>query len=100
MNFLKKIMLLFKQKTCIKPNKIGIVGYPSIGKTVYLTTFYGISCVLRQTKKLKVVAGKSQQYFQHKWNQITGVERQFLAKQVEQTQFEFQITPVSSCTIY
>jgi predicted ATPase len=96
MNILGKIAQWFKRFAGIKPIIIGIVGYPGIGKTVYLTTLYGISCVLRQSKKIKVIAGKSQQYFHTKWNQITGVERQFLQKQVQQTQFNFKITLVPS----
>ena len=92
MNGISKLAHWFKCLFGIKPTRIGIVGYPGIGKTVYLTILYGICGVLRKCDKMKVMAGKSQQYFQSKWNQITGVERQFLRGTEHTTHFDFKMT--------
>ncbi|HAI70193.1 MAG TPA: hypothetical protein DCM38_12255 [Gammaproteobacteria bacterium] len=92
MNWISKLAHGFKHLFGIKPTRIGIVGYPGIGKTVYLTILYGICGVLRKCEKMKVMAGKSQQYFHSKWNQITGVERQFLRGTEHATQFDFKMT--------
>jgi hypothetical protein len=82
----------FKRFFGMKPIKIGLVGYPGIGKTVYLTILYGLCAVLRKCEKMTLMAGKSQHYFQSKWNQLTGVERQFLQGTEQATQFDFKMT--------
>jgi chorismate mutase len=92
MNFLKKTAEWIIELLGLNPSRIGIVGYPSIGKTVYLTMLYGICGVRKQCQKMTVRAGKSQQYFQAKWNWITGVERRFPQGTEEPTRFDFKIT--------
>ncbi len=92
MNFLRKTAQWIKELFGLNPSRIGIVGYPSIGKTVYLTILYGICGVLKKCQKMTMMAGKSQQYFQAKWNWMTGVERQFLQGTEDTTRFDFKIT--------